>query len=184
MRDLLFLGGGGRPIGRAHVGIDPSLTGFAVCVIDDGGRWAAKVIRPESRGPERLHAIKRGFDRFLRDYAPSGVEDVAIEGLVLRSHSASVLGEVSGVVKEYLYSDRGIVPLSVTPAMLKKFVSGKGTGVSKAQVMMNVLKKWGQEIPDDNAADAYVLARICRGRTDVQYEADVVSRLQDAKYRA
>lgn len=49
--------------------------------------------------------------------------------------------------------------LWVTPASLKMYATGHGNA-SKSDVRMGVFQRFGVDIPDDNAADAYVLRAI------------------------
>jgi len=76
---------------------------------------------------------------------------------------------LGGIVKLSLYSyfnnRDGQYPLIVPPTNLKKYVTGKGNGVSKSQMLLQVYKKWGVEFNDDNAADSYGLAHLVAGKT-------------------
>jgi hypothetical protein len=68
-------------------------------------------------------------------------------------------------------------PLVVPPTSLKKYVAGKGTGISKSQMLLAVYKKWGVDFTDDNAADSYGLARIVMNKHDFEYEKEVYDKL-------
>ena len=50
--------------------------------------------------------------------------------------------------------------------------TGKGQGVSKSQMLLNVYKKWGVEFTDDNAADSYSLAKLVSGKFALAYEKE------------
>lgn len=165
--------------GPVHVGIDQSLTGFAVCVLDHEYNWQAQVWKPATRGSERLAEIRLKLLDYLEFWQ---VEDIAMEGAVSYSRNGTMLGELAGVVKESLFSRYGRPPISVPPTTLKKYATGSGNA-SKSVVMMSLLKRYGVEIPDDNAADAYVLSSMCAGRGTYKYEADSVFRINDPKYR-
>lgn len=162
------------------MGIDQSLTGFAVCLLDDAGRYNIRVAQPKTRGVERLAEL----DEFLEDILTQTayVQDVAMEGTVVHSTSASVLGELAGVVKMRLHRF-GYSPLIVPPLTLKKFVVGNARNAAKSHMLLATYKRYGVELSDDNAADAYGLARIVRGSTITKVEADVVLKLADPKYR-
>lgn len=71
----------------------------------------------------------------------------------------------------------------VPPTSLKKYVTGKGQGVSKSQILLNVYKKWGVEFTDDNAADSYGLAHIVSGKAKLSYEKEVYEKLSSVDYR-
>lgn len=169
-------------LGPVVVGIDPSLTGFAVSLVSvaDASKHATYVYTSKKRGVERLVDIKNTLHWLLED---ATVVDVAIEGTVVRSQSASVLGELSGVTKAYLFETHNLFPLQVPPMSLKKFVTGKGNGVQKNQILLHVYKKWNVEFSDDNAADAYSLARFVRGGHTLAYEKEVHNKINTGKFR-
>jgi Holliday junction resolvasome RuvABC endonuclease subunit len=105
-----------------------------------------------------------------------------MEGYAFGSQMANMLGELGAVVKMTLY-EFGVYPLIVPPTNLKKYVTGKGNGISKSQMLLYVYKKWGADISDDNAADSYALAKIVSGSAELEYEKDVYTKLQDPKFR-
>jgi Holliday junction resolvasome RuvABC endonuclease subunit len=110
------------------------------------------------------------------------IVDVAMEGYAFGSQMANMLGELGGMVKLTLL-DFGIYPLIVPPTNLKKYVTGKGNGISKSQMLLYVYKKWGVDFTDDNAADSYALARLVAGMHETAYEKEVYDKLQDPKFR-
>lgn len=167
------------PQGPVHVGIDQSLTGFALCVLDSQYNWSAEVWKPSTRGSERLAELRTKLLSYLASW---DTVDIAMEGAVSYNRNGTMLGELAGVVKEAIYSTHGRPPISVPPTTLKKYATGSGNA-SKSVVMMSLLKRYGVEIPDDNAADAYVLSAMCAGRGTRKYEADSVFRISDPKYR-
>ena len=67
--------------------------------------------------------------------------------------------------------------------MLKKYVTGKGKGISKSQMLLNTYKKWDIEFDDDNAADSYGLAHLIAGKGHLAYEKEIYIKLLDPKYR-
>lgn len=182
-----------RPIsGNVVLGIDPSLTGFAVTVlpisptIPDYSTW---VYKSPKRGVERLSDITLWLSDTLR---PFDVLSVAMESGVVQSHSALVLGELAGILKLYCYDyfqeDNARFPLQVPPMSLKKFIAGKGNGVAKNQILLKVYQSWGVEFTDDNAADSFGLAHIARldylkQPPEYVYRADVMKKLSDPKFR-
>lgn len=161
---------------KLWMGIDQSLTGFAVCILDANGEYYIEVYRPATRGTRRLVDIQQFLKHHVQRWSP---EDIAMEATVLRSTSASILGELSGAVKLALYPT---TPLIIPPTTLKKFVTGSGNA-QKNQMMMNTLKRYKVEIPDDNAVDAYGLARIVRGTSITKVEEQIITKLSDPKFR-
>lgn len=170
--------GGLRERTPAYIGIDQSLTGFAVTALDDDGSYYTRVYKSPYFGVERLADIQEFLGKFVSDFP---IVDVAMEGSVLQSHAALKLGELAGAVKlELLKKDH--YPLQVPPMTLKKFASGKGNA-KKQEMLLQMYKRWGVEFSDDNAADSYALARIARGVGINAMETQILKQLEDPKYR-
>lgn len=170
------------------LGIDPSLTGFALAAVScTGSEYGVWVHNSTHRGVDRLLDISMWLSIKIDQLERQGltVKDVAMEDTVLNSFSASKLGELAGVVKialRHALSDAGAYPLRVPPATLKKFATGSGKA-TKQEVMAAVAAKWGPEFTDDNMADAFVLARMARGVSSDPDEAEILVRLRDSKFR-
>ena len=170
------------------VGIDQSLTGFAftALAISDPKQYITWVYKSPYFGVERLVDIRQFlFDHF--DYVSKDheIDKIAMEGTVLASHSALVLGELSALVKLtiYDYFDDDIrFPVMVPPMTLKKYAAGKGNA-KKQEMLLQMYKRWGVEFSDDNAADSYALARLAAGIAKDKVEESVVEQMKDLKYR-
>lgn len=83
-----------------------------------------------------------------------------IEGFSFGSRGKAVY-EIAGLgylVRYELYR-RGMPFVVVPPAMLKKFVCGKGTA-QKSLMIREVYRRWSIEVKDDNEADAVGLAHL------------------------
>lgn len=161
-----------------YVGIDQSYNGFAITALNDTG-YKTTVYKSDKRGVDRLLDIQAYVMNVLAEYT---IADVAMEGYAFGSQMANMLGELGGMVKMTL-RDFGVYPLIVPPTNLKKYVTGKGQGISKSQILMHVYKKWGIEFPDDNAADSYALAHLVSGSHSLAYEKEMYDKLQDVKFR-
>jgi hypothetical protein len=167
---------GGLLPGPVTIGIDQSLTGFAVTAlnVDNPTAYETWVYKSPYNGVRRLADIRfwleQKFD-FL-DNQRCRITEIAMEGTVLASHSALVLGELSATVKlsiwDYFDGDINSVvpypdilrrPLQVPPMTLKKYAAGKGNA-KKQEMLMQIYKRFGVEFNDDNAADSYALARL------------------------
>lgn len=136
---------------RRVVGLDLSITATGVAHAD--GSWST--IGPNAKlGDRRLRAIVDHVDRALTD-APGMGDLVVIEGPVVRSSAAVVIGMVHGAVRLRLI-DLGIPYVLVTPATLKKFATGKGNA-DKTAMAMAAYKRAGVEFDDDNQCDAWWL---------------------------
>ncbi len=170
-----------------YLGIDQSYSGFAFTLINkDCTLYKTMVYTSPMRGVERLRDIASFMG--LEIFEPAkNIKASAIEGYAYGAQMAHMAGELGGMVKlelrSWLYDSDAAYPLLVAPSMLKKYVTGKGTGVKKNQILLNVFKKWDVEFTDDNAADSYALARIAASKADTAYEKDVIKKLLDPKYR-
>ena len=162
-----------------YVGIDQSYSGFAITLLNRTG-FVTTVYKSPLRAVDRLDDIKHHMVNSLQFKT---VKDVAIEGYAFGSQMANMLGELGGVVKLTLRELGPYYPLIIPPTTLKKYVTGKGQGVSKSQIMLHVYKKWGVELNDDNAADSYALAKIASGNATLAYEKEIIKKVQDPKYR-
>jgi Holliday junction resolvasome RuvABC endonuclease subunit len=175
---------------KVSIGIDQSLTGFALTIlsIDKPDHYITWVYKSPYFGIERLADIRAWLSDNLY-YADEhwDVQDLALEGTVLASQAALVLGELSAVVRltifdHYDEEDPRRFPLKVSPMTLKKYAAGKGNA-KKQEMLLQIYKRWGIEFSDDNAADSYALARLV-GKTAIDaVEKTVVEQMSDAKYR-
>ena len=172
------------------IGIDQSLTGFALSAVSiaEPKKHITWVYKSPYFGIERLADIRQWlidtFDYVLDDH---GIVDIAMEGSVLASHSALVLGELAAVVKMAIYDYFGEdencrYPLKVPPMTLKKYAAGKGNA-KKQEMLMQIYKRWGIEFNDDNAADAYALGRLAGKTANDEIEKAVAKQIEDPKYR-
>lgn len=175
------------------IGIDPSLTGFAMAAVDlyRPDQYEIWVYKSPYKGVRRLEDIRwwmnSKFD-LLEQELGNFIEAVAVEGTVVQSHSASVLGELSGVVKLALFQrfsedePRAGLPLQIPPMTLKKFVTGKGNS-KKQEMLLKTYQNWKVELSDDNAADAYGLARIATNKSDNAVQKEILEKIQNGDYR-
>lgn len=168
------------------IGIDQSLTGFAISVVsvEFPNKHMTWVYKSEFRGVQRLADIYQWLDAKLFEFSLNGwkVKDIAMEGTVLASHSALALGELSAVVKLVLWFKHNEPPLQIPPMTLKKYATGKGTS-KKQEMLLQMYKRWGVEFNDDNAADAYALARLASGAAIDAIERETQEKIKDPKYR-
>jgi Holliday junction resolvasome RuvABC endonuclease subunit len=174
------------------IGVDQSLTGFALTILDveDPKKYITWVYKSPYRGVKRLVDISRWLVKKLELIEDRYVTDVAMEGTVLASHSALVLGELAAVVKIVFWSffedwdhqDHLRVPLQIPPMTLKKYAAGKGNA-KKQEMLMQMYKRYGVEFNDDNAADSYGLARMAAKLRINEVEAQIIEQIKDPKYR-
>lgn len=185
---LKTYGTGVTPNKKCWVGIDQSYSGFAITVLSEDSSYETTVAKFDSAGGERLSEIQSHLaDTLARTKECCPVQDVAMEGYAYGSIMANKLGELGGVVKLTLHGitelGDGKNPMIVPPTSLKKYVTGRGNGVQKNQMLLQVFKKWGVEFPDDNAADSYGLAHLVSGKGSMAYEKEIYEKLQTAENR-
>lgn len=183
---------GGLLPGPVAIGIDQSLTGFALTIlnVDDPTHYITWVYKSEFRGVKRLDDISKWMTSKLNTVKDYYIQDIAMEGTVLASQSALVLGELAATVKltlwlyfrDYDHQEHLRVPLQIPPMTLKKYAAGKGNA-KKQEMLMQIYKRWGIEFNDDNAADSYALARLASGNALGAIEEAVVEQIKDVKYR-
>lgn len=174
------------------IGVDQSLTGFAITILDvnDPKNYLTWVYKSPYRGVKRLVDISSWLVGKLELVEDRYVVDVAMEGSVLSSHSALVLGELAAVVKIVFWSffedwdhqEHLRVPLQIPPMTLKKYAAGKGNA-KKQEMLMQIYKRYGVEFNDDNAADSYGLARMAGKLHINDVEAQIIEQIKDPKYR-
>ena len=167
------------------LGIDQSLTGFALSAVSvatptEHMTW---VYKSPYRGVQRLADIQNFLTDKFAEFWWKGwvIKNVAMEGTVLASQSALVLGELSATVKLTLW-EANILPLQIPPMTLKKYATGKGTA-KKQEMLLQMYKRWGVEFNDDNAADAYALARLAGSHAISAVETQIIEQIKDPKYR-
>jgi Holliday junction resolvasome RuvABC endonuclease subunit len=172
------------------IGIDQSLTGFAVTAFSlKDHSYYSWVFKADGKGVDRLSSIKDFLETRVYELMVNGftVTNVAMEGYAYGTTLAHMAGELGAVVKLALYrsfeNQAAKYPLIVPPANLKKYVTGTGRGVQKQQMLLQIYKKWGIEFMDDNAADSYALARLAAGLADHAYEVEMVEKCKGPGFR-
>lgn len=139
------------------MGIDQSLTGTGLCILEDGKIVLSRLIASKKKGVERIIEIKNEIIKTFNEVHP---DYVAIEKYSFTPGRAMAfeLGELIGVVKVTL-AELGKVPVVVYTAHVKKYATGKGNA-DKSLVLLNVYKKFNVEFDNNNLADAFVIAKI------------------------
>ena len=132
---------------RNVIGLDLSIT--ATGAARDDGSVETWRTQPKD-GDNRLNRITWSVLG-----AVGGVDLVVIEGPVVRSSAAVVIGMVHGAVRAQL-NDIGTPYAVVPPATLKKYATGKGNA-DKTAMALALFKRTGLELADDNQVDAWWL---------------------------
>jgi crossover junction endodeoxyribonuclease RuvC len=138
------------------VGIDPSLTGTAVCVAGNN---------PERFSSVPAEGLRGRMLRFIT-LANTVVNAVPLNARVMledysfgsRGDAVTNLAEYGGILRMKLLE---ITPdvVEVTPSQLKKFATGKGNA-DKTAIAVAAFKRWGIEFATSDETDAFVLAQI------------------------
>lgn len=183
--------GGLQPGHNVAIGIDPSLTGFAMSAVSIMGLTEHEtwVYKSSERGIDRLLDISDWMiNKFLfLEENSNGINDIAIETSVMASPSSLPLSELSGVIRLRIFqhffdNEKLQYPLRIPPMTLKKFAAGKGNA-KKQEMLLQIYKRWGVEFNDDNAADAYALGRLAVGYAMNDTELEIQGKIKDPKYR-
>lgn len=163
----------------AALGIDQSYSGFALAAVTETGYYI-QVSKLEGSGVDRLkHAqtLVLSFMDYVEKMTGHPISEVAMEGYAFGSQMSHMAGELGGAVKLALDS-RKTTPKIAPPSVVKKYATSKGNA-KKQEIILHVYKKWGLELLDDNAADAYVLARMAHGFADNKYEQEALQKMSE-----
>jgi crossover junction endodeoxyribonuclease RuvC len=142
------------------VGVDHSLTGTGVVVIDqDGCLIEQKLIKTTSEDSDEKRMT------YIIDelsFIPKIVrlKTVYIEGPSFMSTGQAVLqmGALHYLIRIFLYRKKVKYKI-IAPGTLKKFVTGSGAA-KKEQMLLHVYKRWGVEFKTNDLADAFSLAQL------------------------
>jgi Holliday junction resolvasome RuvABC endonuclease subunit len=179
--------------GPVAIGIDQSLTGFALTIlnVDSPDNYVSWVYKSPYSGVQRLDDIGKWLTGKLDTVKDQYIQDIAMEGTVLASASALKLGELAALVKltlwgyfeAYDHQDHLKTPLQIPPMTLKKYAAGKGNA-KKQEMLMQIYKRFNIEFNDDNAADSYALARLAASIHLNATDKEIVDKVHsDPKYR-
>lgn len=107
------------------------------------------------------------------------IEDYAFGfGSGKNTSNLTQLAELAGIVKVYLH-DRSIPTFLVSPTVLKKWVTGKGTA-KKDEMRLHLFKKHRVEFTTTDECDAYGLADMgsCLLGTPTNHSRDVLTKTE------
>ena len=144
------------------LGIDLSMTGTGIALLEDGKLVYSETIKSKKDGDTPTHEVSR-LVRIVEDVCEhvSGDEDVVVlEGIAFMAKSTA-LAQLSGLtymVRARLVKE-GIPFFVVAPTTLKKFITGKGNS-PKDIMMLETYKMYGESILDNNQCDAFGLAHV------------------------
>jgi Holliday junction resolvasome RuvABC endonuclease subunit len=131
------------------IGLDLSIAGTGIADMD-GVTSTLKL--KAALGDQRLDIIARAVNVATMAAFPWRAELAVIEDLPTHAHGAGITGMVHGAVRTELIR-LGVRYVTVPPASLKKFATGKGNS-DKVGMALAALKRLGAEFADDNQCDA------------------------------
>ena len=146
------------------LGLDLSLTGTGVAVIEGGKLVTSDLIKSKPSGPRpkdearRIQGIVDKISEHIDTYSP---DLVVIEGIAFMAKNTTALAQLAGLnyLVRALLLNRGIDFIIVAPSTLKKFITGKGNS-QKDVMMLETYKQYGLSLLDDNIVDAHGLAQV------------------------
>lgn len=129
------------------IGLDLSITATGIANAD--GEMST-VKTDDKTGDRRLLMIRDHVAAEL-----GGLDLAMIEDLPMHAKAAGITAMAHGVVRPLLI-EGGIRYGLVTPAALKMYATGKGTA-TKSDMRMELFKRAGLDVADDNQVDAWWL---------------------------
>lgn len=165
-------------LGACVLGIDPSLTGFAICYSVPGkrvyeGEWSSKPTTTVRGRVARYEQLIRGTLEIVLAQKP---QLILIEAYAYQlaggkqSGHAMERAELGGILRLKLCERTQCPIVEVSPTTLKKFVTGAGTG-SKDFMVSTLAKNYVRTFTSDNQADAFALCQLglaLTGQVDVR----------------
>lgn len=148
----------------SSIGLDLSLVGTGVVLLENGKIIKQQLIKSKPVGNKPVNEVKRiqkiveEIEFTIGEYRP---RIAVIEGLAFMARNSTALVQLSALnyMTRAMLMNYNIPFVIVAPTTLKKFVTGNGA--SKKDVMLiETFKRWGVTILDDNEADAYGLAQV------------------------
>lgn len=150
-------------LGECVLGIDPSLTGFAICYSVPGrelveGEWKTKPSETVRGRMERIDALIRGTLDVVRVQKPGLI---LIEGYSMGSKGGMAFDrtELGGVLRWKLCELTQCPIIEPAPKSLKKFTTGSGAG-TKDEMVSVLARKHDRSFKTNNQADAFALCQL------------------------
>lgn len=154
------------------VGLDPSLTGTGVAILPS----RIYTIKSKQRGVKRLIELREAIRQEITNADLVVIENYAY----CRANQAHQIGELGGIIR-VLLTESGVKWITVAPAQLKKFATGKGN-TKKEHILQQVYKRWGVECKTSDEADAFVLAKIGQALVEdvelTKFQKEVIEKLK------
>lgn len=182
----LGLFSGRKPV---YVGIDQSLTAFGVAGYSPkDGTAFLWVYRCEARGVQRLLDLKFFLKGCIQQMTLRCGEPlhVVMEGYAFSRQMGHALGECGaatkiGLIEALGYAKPVAYPTIPTTQQVKKFCTSNGNA-KKSEILKACYKNWGVDLPSEDMADAYAMARMAAGleghALDYKYQQEILDKLE------
>jgi crossover junction endodeoxyribonuclease RuvC len=150
---------------RVAIGIDPSLTGTAVCFYTPGQATQPHAERYSSKPRPGLDGRIARYEGLVSRIIAPCVEAmpaiILIEGYSYGSKGKAILdiAEFGGLLRHGLLTEFDCPIIEVPPTALKKWATGKGNA-NKTQVVSAIVRRYGCDYDSDDEYDAFALARM------------------------
>lgn len=153
------------------IGIDPSLSGFALAVGQPGA--TVKLYEHKTRKRDGLRGRMARIGELVA-HAMAACRDFQADLVLIEGYSYGSKGnakdmvELGAIVRWELMTEGPLI-LEVSPTRLKKWATGKGNA-SKPAVVSALSHRYQREFRSDNEADAFALAMLglaATGRANV-----------------
>jgi Holliday junction resolvasome RuvABC endonuclease subunit len=149
-----------RLSGKHYMGIDPSINGTGMVVVDSSYNIVEQEVITSSASTMEQKMWEIGLDltRVIDHYVPNciAMEDLAIYGIGQRLLQLAGLNYHLRI----LMLERCAHFVMVSPTALKKFVCGTSKNIKKQQMLLETYIRWKVKFVDDNICDAYGLSRM------------------------
>lgn len=133
------------------IGIDPSLSETGIATPDE-----TYTVPTKAGDPARLAVIHVAAK--VAATLPGRCGLAVLEDLPTHAHGAGLTGMAQGVIRLALL-EAEVPYVTVTAATLKKFATGKGNA-TKADMRMELFKRTGIDLRNDNEVDAWFLRQV------------------------
>lgn len=148
-------------MGVIVAGIDPSISGTAVCSGDNPAKFRMERYPTSRKGPgiaNRVRRYEHGVSLIMDHLEAVKPSLILIEGYSFGSQNrAAEMGEYGGILRWHL-ADLTENIFEVVPTTMMKFMTGKGgcaKGQSKVVVANAIYRDFGQSFNSDDMSDAY-----------------------------
>lgn len=169
---------------NCYMGIDPSLTGTGVFILNEDGSNSSCEIKTSLKGYEnslkRVDYIAEQVVELINKHKPIGI--LMEDYFVGRQPMTVIKLAELGTVLRIRILENGNNFFVTKPSQLKKFVTGAGN-CGKDLILKCVFKKWNVDVSSNNIADACGMAYMCRAVHNqvneisqelLKYEAEVL----------